>query len=299
MVLQQLLIVVAALTAGSLAPPISEKPEPAPRPDEARPAASPEKSAPPRDSRTDQARRHFEDGNAAYAAGRYQEALAHFTAGHALVPRPSFLLNLAQTHRQLGHLEQAKELYLDYLRTLPGDSPIRPQIAQIALEIDLQLRERPEGSRPPPPTQSKFADLVITDPFSDDDKPRPHGDDQKPAPSQPGGVPSKGRNKIHVGLGLLGGGVVILGVGVALEVLAKQASDRLSALGPGERFDRATERRGERYDAFGLAALVTGGVAAGLGTGLFLLGRRETTRPPLSFYVAPTASGALVGVRLW
>jgi tetratricopeptide (TPR) repeat protein len=248
---------------------------------------APDQPAAPLDPRTDRARRHFEDGNAAYAAGRYDEALAEFTAGHALVPRPSFLLNLAQTHRKLGQLELAKERYLDFLRTLPDDSPLRPQIAQIALDIDLELRNRPPGDTRPPEGKSK--DLVLTDPFTG-----------PVLPPQAAGGPTAGRTKTRVGLVLLAGGAAVMGVGVAFEVLAKQAGDRLSALEPGDRFDRTTEQRGKRYDVLGIAALVTGGLAAGVGTGLLLMGRGEAAEASrLSTYVAPTAGGALLGARIW
>lgn len=87
----------------------------------------------------EQAHQHFVAGDAAYKAGRWQDALNEFSAGFALDPRPEFLLNLAQTRRHLGRLDEAIANCESFLAVAP-DSPLAPQVWKLLGE--LQERQR-------------------------------------------------------------------------------------------------------------------------------------------------------------
>jgi hypothetical protein len=94
---------------------------------------------------------HYEAGRALYSLGNYEEALREFLSGYQIVPRPKFLLNLAQTFRKLDRLAEARGMYLRYLdeETAPDRDIQRPKVMALVHEIDQELAARPP--RPPPP----------------------------------------------------------------------------------------------------------------------------------------------------
>ena len=74
-----------------------------------------------------EARGLFEAGRAAYDAGRFERALAHFEEAYALSPRPLLLFNMGLAHDELDHHEQALEHFDRFLDADPR-SPHRPQV---------------------------------------------------------------------------------------------------------------------------------------------------------------------------
>ena len=68
------------------------------------------------------AREQFSAGQAAYANGRYEQALGAFSAAYGLQPVPGFLFNIAQCHRQLGNYERAAVFYQQYLDLSPSSA---------------------------------------------------------------------------------------------------------------------------------------------------------------------------------
>jgi tetratricopeptide (TPR) repeat protein len=92
-----------------------------------------------------QARREYETGRRLYDAGQYRDAIEHFNAGYALAPRPIFLLNIGQAHRQLFEPTLARESYAAFLAHAPIDDPARPEVEELVREIDASL----SASAPP------------------------------------------------------------------------------------------------------------------------------------------------------
>ena len=95
-------------------------------------------------------RAHLERGLALYRSGSYAAAIAEFEAGYALLPRPAFLLNIAQAWRKLGQLERARSYYQRFVERAPAHDPARPQVLVAIEKIDAQLRE-------PPPAEANVA----------------------------------------------------------------------------------------------------------------------------------------------
>jgi len=89
------------------------------------------------------ARTHFEAGRALYQLGNYHEAVREFTAGHQLVPRPQFLLNLGQCYRKLDDLESARAMYRHFLSEVPVDDPQRAEAEEVLAVIERGLAQRP------------------------------------------------------------------------------------------------------------------------------------------------------------
>jgi tetratricopeptide (TPR) repeat protein len=77
---------------------------------------------------------HFAAGEAHYREGKWSDALADFRAGYALDPRPEFLINIAQTERRLGQLDDALASCERFLARAP-DSPLVGQVKQLMKEL--------------------------------------------------------------------------------------------------------------------------------------------------------------------
>src|SRR5437879_5008380 len=92
----------------------------------------------------DRAHQSFLDGQQAFNAGHYAEALAAFQASFALSARPELLLPMAQTARKLGRYEEAIAYCERYLAT---DLP--PAMARSARDFLQQLRSERTGPGAP------------------------------------------------------------------------------------------------------------------------------------------------------
>jgi len=92
------------------------------------------------------AKRHFTQGQQAYAEGRFDKAYAEYEAGWKLTSRPGFLLNMAQAKRQAGELREARDLFRRFLIAKP-DAAQRDEVISIISQIDVALAE--EGGEDP------------------------------------------------------------------------------------------------------------------------------------------------------
>jgi tetratricopeptide (TPR) repeat protein len=100
---------------------------------------------------TRQAREHFKNGEAAFKAGRYQDAYREWDEGFKLSPRALFLLNMAHAERRRGELANARTLYKRYLLMEP-ETKLRGEVEAVLQEIDSALgAEAPAEPAPPPP----------------------------------------------------------------------------------------------------------------------------------------------------
>jgi tetratricopeptide (TPR) repeat protein len=66
-----------------------------------------------------QAKAHFKQGAAHYAAGRYDQALAEYQTAYELLPLPDILFNIGQVWRMKGDSARAIEYYNRYLAVEP------------------------------------------------------------------------------------------------------------------------------------------------------------------------------------
>jgi tetratricopeptide (TPR) repeat protein len=67
-------------------------------------------------NREAEARKQYEQGLAAYEAGRYQQAVALFIAADELSPRAAMAFNIARAYERLNDRARALRYYRDYLR---------------------------------------------------------------------------------------------------------------------------------------------------------------------------------------
>jgi tetratricopeptide (TPR) repeat protein len=120
-----------------------------------------------------EARDLYAQGEAAFKAGRYDEALTEFEAGFAAVPRAGFVLNIGHVYRKMGKLRNARSAYKKYLLMEP-DSKFRDNVLAVIAEIDSALAEEDRAAlpvesparsialAPPPPTAPAPALLAVS-----------------------------------------------------------------------------------------------------------------------------------------
>jgi tetratricopeptide (TPR) repeat protein len=99
------------------------------------------------------ARAHFNKATRFYEVGDYQQALDEFKAAHMAKADSAFLFNIAQCHRQLGHLDQAVTLYKRYLAASPNAAnraEVEKRIADLEAELAAAKASVPPPTPPPP-----------------------------------------------------------------------------------------------------------------------------------------------------
>jgi tetratricopeptide (TPR) repeat protein len=99
------------------------------------------------------AREYYKAGKDAYAADRYQEAVAHFSSGYKLDPQPAFLLNIAQSYRGMGLFKEAIQFYQAFLQASPS-TPLRSQVEEMIREMHAKLEAR-EARKDVPPLKER------------------------------------------------------------------------------------------------------------------------------------------------
>ena len=89
-------------------------------------------------------RRHFDEAEVAYRAGRYADALAKYQAGYAATPLPGFLVNIAQCQRRLGDLKTARATYREFVLVAP-DSRLVPEVETLIKQLDTLIADLASG----------------------------------------------------------------------------------------------------------------------------------------------------------
>jgi tetratricopeptide (TPR) repeat protein len=223
--------------------------------------AAPVRAADDAESR---ARAHYEIGLGLYRLGDYRGALKEFAAGYELARKPGFLLNIAQSYRQLGDLPRARAQYRQFLADAPPDDRSRAETEQILVEIDAELRAHPPSPEPPL--------------------------DPAPAPPAPDGASVRASDGAHdrlaarqrarrglrvAGLTIGAVGLASLACGGAFAVVADQTArdlNRTDATGgvydPGKDLAYKTDRLAEAV------TLGAGASLAAVGLVVYLVGRR-------------------------
>ncbi len=77
----------------------------------------------------------YQEGQTAYDAKQYDQAIAAWDKAYALSKLPALVFNLAQAHRLAGHCEKAVDAYKRFL-TLDPQSTERPDAEQFLKELE-------------------------------------------------------------------------------------------------------------------------------------------------------------------
>ncbi len=111
-----------------------------------------------------EARLRLKSAQQAYDLAKFDEALQAYSDAYALDPRPPFLFNIAQCHRQLGNYERAAFFYRRYLDLSPKRPTNAGLVEGLIQEVEArqaeelrQRRLRAEGVTADKPPESALA----------------------------------------------------------------------------------------------------------------------------------------------
>ena len=211
------------------------------------PAAQAQPEDKPATDKKQQAKQYVDQGLAAQAAGKYDEALELYRKAYDLVPHPLLLFNMAQATRLAGRAIAARDLYLRYLDVEPQGVQARAaREILVALEGQIEAEEaeeaktaearRAEQARQAEERKAEDARRAEEEQLAEDGARR--AEEKKAANARrAAGDSSNNRGKSLRLAGMIGGGagVVGLGVGVVFHLRARSISDELSK--PGNPYD--------------------------------------------------------------
>ena len=97
----------------------------------------------------EEARQHAAQAKVHYDLGEFEKAAEEYTQVYRLRPLPALLFNIAQSYRQAGQYEKAKQFYKAYLRE-NADAKTSAAVKKALKEIDeLLAKERKTREGPP------------------------------------------------------------------------------------------------------------------------------------------------------
>ncbi len=215
----------------------------------------------------------YNQGQAAFDAKRYGDALAAWQKSFDLSHEPGLLFNLAQAYRlrgQKGDCAQAAIAYRKFIAQDPMSS--RRSIAE-RFATD---SERCAAAENPAPVAAAAPAVTSTD-------------------AGPSAGPPTGRGKRIAGIAIVGGGALLVATGFYLGHQATSLGNEVTSAcasgcdwavyGPKDAEGRRAQRNQYIFHAVGVAALVGGSV-------LYWLGSRERATPRVT--LVPRADGAAV-----
>jgi hypothetical protein len=257
-------------------------------------------------------RAHLAHGLELYRGGHYRDAIAEFERGYEILPRPAFLLNIAQAWRKLDNPERARTYFQQFVeRASPGD-PARLQALSAIDRIDAVLRERaaineprptpapqPRPPEPVPPSTAPAAPVQAapaTDPRLGSPPVAAAAIAGEPAPRPV--ARARARTLGFTGVGLLVVGVAGLAAGAGVLVDALNIDDRFAHPIDGAIYNPQLldQRDLERNLSIGLFA--AGGVLTVVGTALAAHFLPQLSRHRLSVQLTPafTPGGLRAGI---
>ena len=104
------------------------------------------------------ARAAFKSGSQHYNLGEFQQALESFRDAYRNYDDPSFLFNIGQCERQLGHKREAVREYRAYLNNAPETITNRDAIKQIVTQLEKEIADEATAKMPPPPPPLRVAE---------------------------------------------------------------------------------------------------------------------------------------------
>jgi len=112
-----------------------------------------------KDNKTlEEARQHAAKAKVHYDLGEFEKAAEEYTIVYRLRPLPALLFNIAQSYRQAGQYEKAKQFYKAYLRESP-DAKNSTAVKNALKEIDeLLAKEKKTRDAPPAGVRDTPAD---------------------------------------------------------------------------------------------------------------------------------------------
>lgn len=224
-----------------------------------------------------QARAHFRVARTLYDAGRFAEAATEFEAAYGLSGRPDLLYNIYLSHRDAQNEEAALLALRNYLAAVP-DAPNHEHLSArlTALEATVAAEQAEEEAR-----EQERAEA-----------------ERRIAEAQAEAERNRARTRPLWPWALIGGGAVLIGVGIALDVVANDQATSLRAAcdtrNGANVCNPSVDLEARRSDIVTLAGVgdalwITGAVASIAGTILYILLPEEVAdAPAVSASCGPT-----------
>jgi len=234
-------------------------------------SAAPQKS-PERAAADVRARELFQEGDAAYAEGRYEEAHQAFVEAYELSGRPQLLYNIANALERLGRYAEAVEALEKYLASGKAKDPaiVQKRLANLKKRVEEQKKAEERAREEEERIRAQRAQ-------EDGPEPPPPAKVEEPAPS-PSAAPEREPTPA-LPIVLLGAGGAALATAGVFGVLTLSARGDVDAgckdVPAGRLCDREVAAAIDREKTFGLVtdiALVSGLALGGLGAYLLLAG---------------------------
>ena len=233
----------------------------------------------------------FDKAQGFYQAGQFQAAIPLFQQAYELVHDPVYLFNIAQSYRKVLDCVNAFDYYNRYLTEATDADPKQ------RVKVKGWLRELQ------PCVEQRQSEIEAVKRAEDAEQKRREGDLAKRRAAQ---VPryvevDHGRPLRIGGLVAIGASAVVLGIGVLYSIrgtsLKNELADECSDADGCDWSDPTLRRR----DADGASAntrakigLISGGVMALVGTGLYVYGRTKIE----TVQVTPSEGGATISARV-
>jgi len=225
-----------------------------------------------------EARTHYERGMTHYQLGEFAAAVGEFKQAYALTPAPGLLFNLAQASRLGKQNEQALYFYRSYLRNAPdaaNRTDVETRIAELEAAVKQQKEESAAAAR-----------------RAEDER---HAAALAAASRSSAGPRPNGRVLKLSGIVIGAVGVAALGAGIGLGVVSHNEQNTLDNLarnmGTWSAAQTSAYNTGRTEAVAATALYVAGGVAAGTGVLLYVLGWQRDRAARFAF--APAPGGAL------
>ena len=200
-----------------------------------------------------------------YNLAEWSPALASFTEAYRLYEEPSFLFNIAQCHRQLGHQQDAITFYRSFLRNTP-DAKNREEVQQLISRLETSVAAESAAKKAPPQEAREPVGpgAIVPAPIA------PPVVEVRP--TEPPPPPDRPRLR-YAGYALLGLGVAGLAVGGGLMGAASSENSALNKPAAGTTWDQSRVNHMYDLNNAGLAMIGVGVGLAVTGAVLAIVGR--------------------------
>jgi tetratricopeptide (TPR) repeat protein len=231
----------------------------------------------------------FEQGQASYQSGKYQDAITQFKQAFELVHDPVYLFNIAQSYRKVADCTSADEFYRRYLEAAPK-AENKDKVEQWLEELRPCVEQRKQDQEAARKSQEEAERLR---------RERELADKQRPAPTPVETTVDRGAPLRLGGIALAGLGAVGLGIGIGYGIKGSSIrGDIDEACARGCQWDspeiQQQHEAGKSANTRALIGSIGGGVAVIGGVALYMLGRRRVE----TVMVTPTSGGATVSAKL-
>ncbi len=221
------------------------------------------------DGKTSEAKVHYENGIRKFDLGKYDEAAEEFVQAYELVGEPAILYNIAQSYRLGERFEKSAQFYRSFLRRM-SDIKNRQEIEGRIVEMEERAADQKRQA------ERKAADQRDAERKADARKSEARKtnstqqlDVTEPAPRLAPveeDQPKPGRTLKIVGYSLCGLTAASAGMGLAMSLLARSASNTVErAATDRQPFTpnlQNTESKGKLYDTIGIVGYAVAGAAA-------------------------------------